>query len=424
MDFELKIKKTKIFVFISLLLLGEIFLFIIFEKIPLLSSFYFLCLCWLLALFFLKLNILWDRSLLYVYFFILLYFILMLFDIYNIDFNWFLNEILPVFIAIAIYTYFIKVKDFKGLALISFISLIFIFISLITSIIGLNKYPLAARELAGVLALEGDYARIDYYRNLGIGNYGFFSCVAFMVPVIVYQIRKNKGVLKTVLIVLLIFMLLGLVRAQYTTQLMIGIVGLILAIGGTNRLKTSVVLVSLLLLIIIFTPRSFISDLLASFSNIFSGSVLQERLYDLSIAINQGFGSTDTHAGMRAARIPFLLNEFSKSPIIGGGESTGHVFWLDRLSMYGLIGIIPWILIITYQIKFNLKNLNNEFQFYYLISIIAFIALGFYKNTGGKEVFISIFLIIPGLNYLDYLYKPQINKLKHNKYNYNLYANE
>lgn len=424
MDTELKIKKTKIFVFISFLLLGEIFLFIIFEKIPLLSSFYFLCLCWLLALFFLKLNILWDRSLLYVYFFILLYFILMLFDIYNIDFNWFLNEILPVFIAIAIYTYFIKVKDFKGLALISFISLIFIFISLITSIIGLNKYPLAARELAGVLALEGDYARIDYYRNLGIGNYGFFSCVAFMVPVIVYQIKKNKGALKIFLIVLLIFMLLGLVRAQYTTQLIIGTIGLILAIGGTNRLKTSVVLVSLLLLIIIFTPRSFISDLLASFSNIFSGSVLQERLYDLSIAINQGFGSTDTHAGMRAARIPFLLNEFSKSPIIGGGESTGHVFWLDRLSMYGLIGIIPWILIITYQIKFNLKNLNNEFQFYYLISIIAFIALGFYKNTGGKEVFFSIFLIIPGLNYLDYLYKPQINKLKHNKYNYNLYANE
>jgi len=348
----------------------------------------------------------------------------MLFNIYDIDFQWFLSEILPVFITISIYTYFIKVKDFKGLAIISFISLIFIFISLITSIIGLNKYPLAARELAGVLALEGDYARIDYYRNIGIGNYSFFSCIAFMVPVIVYQIKKNKGVLKTVLIVLLIFMLLGLVRAQYTTQLMIGIVGLILAIGGTNRLKTSVVLVSLLLLIIIFTPRSFISDLLASFSNIFSGSVLQERLYDLSIAINQGFGSTDTHAGMRAARIPFLLNEFSKSPIIGGGESTGHVFWLDRLSMYGLIGIIPWILIITYQIKFNLKNLNNEFQFYYLISIIAFIALGFYKNTGGKEVFISIFLIIPGLNYLDYLYKPQINKLKHNKYNYNLYANE
>lgn len=424
MDTELKIKKTKIFVFISFLLLGEIFLFIIFEKIPLLSSFYFLCLCWLLTLFFLKLNILWDRSLLYVYFFILLYFILMLFDIYNIDFNWFLNEILPVFIAIAIYTYFIKVKDFKGLAIISFISLIFIFISLITSIIGLNKYPLAARELAGALALEGDYARIDYYRNLGIGNYGFFSCVAFMVPVIVYQIKKNKGALKIFLIVLLIFMLLGLVRAQYTTQLIIGTIGLILAIGGTNRLKTSVILVSLLLLIIIFTPRSFISDLLASFSNIFSGSVLQERLYDLSIAINQGFGSTDTHAGMRAARIPFLLNEFSKSPIIGSGESTGHVFWLDRLSMYGLIGIIPWILIITYQIKFNLKNLNKEFQFYYLISIIAFIALGFYKNTGGKEVFFSIFLIIPGLNYLYYLYKPQINKLKHNKYNYNLYANE
>lgn len=424
MDTELKIKKTKIFVFISFLLLGEIFLFIIFEKIPLLSSFYFLSLCWLLALFFLKLNILWDRSLLYVYFFIFIYFILMLFDIYNIDFNWFLSEILPVFIAIAIYTYFIKVKDFKGLAIISFISLIFIFITIITSIIGLNKYPLAARELAGALSLEGDYARIDYYRNLGIGNYGFFSCIAFMVPVIVYQIRKNKGVLKTFLIVLLIFMLLGLVRAQYATQLIIGIVGLIFAIGGTNRLKTSVVLVSLLLLIIIFIPRSFISDLLASFSNIFSGSVLQERLYDLSIAINQGFGSTDTHAGRRAARIPFLLNEFSKSPIIGGGESTGHVFWLDRLSMYGLIGIIPWILIITYQIKFNLKNLNNEFQFYYLISIIAFIALGFYKNTGGKEVFISIFLIIPGLNYLDYLYKPQINKLKHNKYNYNLYANE
>ena len=116
MDKDLKIKKTKIFVFISLLLLGEIFLFIIFEKIPLLSSFYFLSLCWLLALFFLKLNILWDRSLLYVYFFILLYFILMLFDIYNIDFNWFLNEILPVLLLFYIYIFY-QSKRFQRLAL-------------------------------------------------------------------------------------------------------------------------------------------------------------------------------------------------------------------------------------------------------------------------------------------------------------------
>ena len=219
----------------------------------------------------------------------------MLFDIYNIDFNWFLNEILPVFIAIAIYTYFIKVKDFKGLALISFISLIFIFISLITSIIGLNKYPLAARELAGVLALEGDYARIDYYRNLGIGNYGFFSCVAFMVPVIVYQIKKNKGVLNCLNSIIDFY---AFRISKSSIHYSINDWDCRIDFGYRrcfNRLKTSVVLVSLLLLIIIFTPRSFISDLLASFSNIFSGSVLQERLYDLSIAINQGFGSTDTH---------------------------------------------------------------------------------------------------------------------------------
>jgi len=46
------------------------------------------------------------------------------------------------------------------------------------------------------------------------------------------------------------------------------------------------------------------------------------------------------------------------------------------------------------------------------------------KALMGRELWYTFFIILPGFYYLQYLKQPQINKLKHNKYNYNLYANE
>ncbi|MCK4545467.1 hypothetical protein KAU43_08000, partial [candidate division WOR-3 bacterium] len=309
------------------------------------------------------------------------------------------------------YTYFISIKDYKGLAVVVFFTLIFIVITNITSIIGLNKFPLAARDLGGTLAIEGQFSLIELYRKMGIASYGFFTGLSFTTPVIVYQIKNNKGKIRFLFIILLALIFWGLIKAQITAPLLLGTIGIIIGFGGTKEFKYSIIIVFFILLIFVLIPKSYISDIIVASANLFGGATLHNHLIDISNAIDEGIMMGDTHVSYRANRIPFLLEEFSKSPIIGGGESTGHVFWLDRLSMFGLIGIIPWILILISQIKLNLKILSNDYKFYYLVSMLLFVSLGFMKNVGGREMMIIVFFLIPGIYYLKYLKKTRAHHI-------------
>ena len=125
----------------------------------------------------------------------------------------------------------------------------------------------------------------------------------------------------------------------------------------------------------------------------------------------------------RYARYPLLMQSFLSNPIWGGKEWNGHLFWMNKLAVYGLLGTLPFIYIIYYYVK-NIKYFDDEFSFYFLLSIFSIIGLGLMKALMGRELWYTFFIILPGFYYLQYLKQPQINKLKHNKYNYNLYANE
>lgn len=404
--------KLNIFRILAILIIGEMFLLIVFENLPsILSSFLFYALCWFGALALLQPRVLLSKSSLYIYFWAFLYALFMFMGIYDIDYRFFLSEILYVFLAISIYTYFISVGDYKGLARVILFTLIFIVITNITSIIGLDKFPMAARDLGGILAIEGQFSLIELYRKMGIASYGFFTGLSFTTLVIVYQIKNNKGKIRFLFIILLALIFWGLIKAQITAPLLLGTIGIIIGFGVTKEFKYSIIIVFFILLIFVLIPKSYISDIIVASANLFGGTTLHNHLIDISNAIDEGIMMGDTHVSYRANRIPFLLEEFSKSPIIGGGESTGHVFWLDRLSMFGLIGIIPWILILISQIKLNLKILSNDYKFYYLVSMLLFVSLGFMKNMDGREMMIIVFFLIPGIYYLKYLKKTQAHHI-------------
>ena len=220
-------------------------------------------------------------------------------------------------------------------------------------------------------------------------------------PVLVMITKKHWRKRKTryILLGIIFIFLFTIIKSQMTTALLISIAGIIFSITGVKNLRKNIIISLFIISFFIIVPKPLIANDFRFISVQIDGEMLQNRLLDIAETIEFGEDiiNADTHISYRAKRIPYLLENISKSPIIGGGDSTGHVFWLDRLSLFGLLGIIPWIFVIISFNKIVFKTLGKEYYFYYLISLILFIGIGFIKNSGHKLVVFSVFFINPAM---------------------------
>ena len=99
-------------------------------------------------------------------------------------------EYYQILIGISIITYFNISKDYKGLALITKYTLLFIVITAFMTIFTSFIDPMYARNMF-VKTLEGEESRI-LINKYGAGTYG--TVIAFMglMPVLIYYFKKNK----------------------------------------------------------------------------------------------------------------------------------------------------------------------------------------------------------------------------------------
>ena len=162
-------------------------------------------------------------------------------------------------------------------------------------------------------------------------------------------------------------------------------------------------MIALLLVVVIIIPSSFTAQIFYRSSEFFPESKIGIRLYDAGLTIEDPFIDyyySTQHAGSRLGRIPLLWKSFLSNPFIGGGFYTGHVAWFDMLSMFGLLGFIPWLWFVADNYKRNLKIIHPAYIPYYMLCVMAFLAMGCLKNTGYAHTWIFWFLITPGSSFI------------------------
>lgn len=300
--------------------------------------------------------------------------------------------------ALVMLQYFLISRDFKWLRTLLVISFCFIVITIVTTLIGLQSHPLAARQLCGTLNVKKEVALISYYRSIGIAGYDFFYGLAFAIPSLVafLKMKEINNNLRVAIFFLTALSLCGILKAQFTTAFLFAVIGAVIAFWTDEKIKPALLRLIVAFIVVFFFQKK-IADLLIHFARLLDESTIQNRLVDLGISLQQGLGVAETHIDYRFNRIPFLIESFFQRPIFGGGKSLGHNWWLDRLSLFGLIGVIPWILLLWYQIKYNLKLFHEKNKIYYLITMVLFISMGFIKNMGQQQTMIFLFFIIPSL---------------------------
>ncbi len=394
----------KIIIWISaILLLLDLFLPIFKENIDTRSFFGFNIFPWLwlgtLLIFEYKRFI--SKTYILLYLFIFIAFIMN--TIYWHKFNsipWMISDIINLFIATTLIDYFISSKDYKGLNICLYVILASIVITCLIDIFIFYRYGYTSRMI---------HEKQIHFKNFGFAGMMFYYgiCLTLSVIMACFKSQKTRGLKKWFLLFYIIIVYYALFLAEYTTAFLIGTLGLIFGYLGRERVKYSLFLAFIVICIGLLLPRNIVSETVYYVAEQSEGETMSARLSDLGLFISGEPTSTSTHIEARGARIPFQLKNIAQSPIIGGGPTTEHCFWLDRFSMFGIIGMIPWILIFIYQIRLTNFFIDDRYRYYYYVCLSLCIIMGLMKQLLGVYPFLVIFMIAPGL-YLSDLYEKHI----------------
>lgn len=369
---------------------------------------------WVLIIFYSHPKILFHRYLSTIYISVFIYFLgsLTVWDglVYSsvINLKWIILDFFGAFLSIMMYMYFLMSRDYKGLAIVSLSGLLFIFITSITSSVSLSFYPEAVRQLSSGSAGQND----ALFGKLGIPGYTYWASLVYLIPVIVYFV-KDKYLSKTykrLSFLVLVVILLSLVQAQITTALVLAFLFMIFSLLNRGNLRASGFIIIIVSVSSLFLLNTYIANLFYYASELSNSELLRIRLYDVGQVLElQDYYTSDGDtyfSQSRLSRIAISLENFLLNPIYGGGKSGGHSTWLDKLGVFGLIGILPWIIIFIQQSKFNLRYLGHNFRSTYLLAVISCIILGILTTTANSpHSGIVIFFIVPGLFYTKYLRK-------------------
>ncbi len=216
---------------------------------------------------------------------------------------------------------------------------IFTGITSITTIIGLEKYPMAARELASGTAIY-DTA---HYRAENIGGYEYIYALVILIPILLYLIKNTKKLLRIINIAILVINLVCIYESQYTTALLLTIVAFLLILAFKNKVFFAVSLFALLLFWIL-GGTNLLSRMLLFFSERIELEYVSDRLLQLS----QLVGGSEINTETSTERIDHYKNQltlFAKSPLIGHNlfgyneeHVSGHTYIFDWLSSIGVLG--------------------------------------------------------------------------------------
>lgn len=295
-----------------------------------------------------------------------------------------------------------KLRDMKIVITVCWVAYI---VACLTSAYVIYRYPAAVRGTEE--AFFRDEGRT--FRALGLGGYGFFSAIPFLIPVLVYYFkhyaRFNRRMATLMLLFIVLFMYVSY-SASIVAPFIVSVFILIMSFMGRRRIRSSILTLVLMLLVVAVIPNQIIGDGMITLSQSISNKNMSRKIHDMGISYSTGVDVAEAEEGSdnsvehRASRVMINMNQFLKNPIIGAGvPADTHLYWFNLLAQYGMMGAFPiiWLLLVQFKI---IRKFDAEYKFYYLVSVIAFVVMLTIKAIGGYHYFIAMLLMVPGSYFL------------------------
>jgi hypothetical protein len=317
------------------------------------------------------------------------------------------TEFYMLMVAISLSAYFRHSSDYGGLAILLKWTMIFIAITAVMSIYSSYVDPEYARKLLNAEFLTD--TDTEDLRRFGGGSVGFGGALLILFPMIVYFYRNSSKCPFSKLQILSfgILSFVTLLMMQFFAFIILVVLVSSFAITGRKNLKRSLLIYTPIIILLSIIPTEYYSNFIIGISNYYPhGSDTQFKLIDLAKFLE--YGGYEGSTGSRAERYPILFQGLLSNPLLGAFNAVNneykaegaHLYWMNKLTVYGILGFIPFSLIFYWYIKRVRKMVDSEFGFYFLLSVSTGIVLGFMKVLAGREFWYMFFFILPGFYYL------------------------
>lgn len=247
---------------------------------------------------------------------------------------------------------------------------LFYTVTAVTTIVGCNLYPNAARALTGH---QDDIVLYGQYKRMNIGDFHFVYFLALTLPLLIGSVRFFK-IKKIIGYTLIAISVTAVYYAAYSTALLFTVVALLLLIIPKTiqiRYLVGIIFFSFLLII---PARLVLSNLFSSMSESVGNEDVSSRLNDMSVVFSGGsFNQLEESSDMstRVGLFSRSWEAFESSPIWGIWETKklgGHSFFLDTLGLFGIGGLFLMIWMYIYIYKKFLFPQKKKKWFIFLFS--------------------------------------------------------
>lgn len=283
--------------------------------------------------------------------------------------------LLPVIIGY----YFLYYRP-ESINILTAVMIIAVFITVITTIIGLIQFPMAARILATAEAVDDPNFSTYCWHN--IGGYEFIYIAVLLYPILILS-YKLKRINTFTFIISLILMFTLIILSEYTTALILILLTSVLYFAGRKLSAKQLLILGAAFFIFLFFFWSFVSDFLLWLAGLFDSDALTERL----TALAGGITGLENFEDNRLNLYGLSLEGFISSPVFGGmlGVKTangGHSFILDSLANYGVISGIALIFAYRNIYRFFFKPFRNKQGYGFVLWAFAQSIILSLVNTG------------------------------------------
>ena len=246
--------------------------------------------------------------------------------------------------------------------------------SLLTIIINLRMPGVVRQAVTYVNAGRSDMALALY--RLGVCEYGLPHAIPIIIPAIVKLARNRKVSLLQRLFASLLVLLLSyfVLISEVTTAILLlffAIVGSFL-INSASRKKTYARLAILSIIALPFMSQDVVLSSLSKIAefvpveNSFHGKLVS---IENTIKYDEAEGSVES----REDKYSMSWNSFLEDPVMGGSGTVitgGHSTILDTFGAYGLLGGIPFLLLLFFHLKSVHKLVPEETKSFFFVGAI------------------------------------------------------
>lgn len=241
--------------------------------------------------------------------------------------------------------------------------------------------------------------RLDFAKPFGLPDYTLMHSYVFMLPGLCLYAKKNEGIKRYVSIGVIILFYYIITQTAVSTSISLGLLVVIATIfykESQLSLTFAAFFVACVIVVLAYYSGGLLS-LVDSLMPFFDGTPVQFKLEDLHDSLISGHLQGDSFEA-REDHHQESIEAFFDNPIFGGGHAGGHSHFYDILGTVGLVGFIPFILIIWSSFKNFSSLVHNRMAYHFLLVCFAVPSLFlFHKGIFGATGWLFMCVCAPSL---------------------------